>query len=529
MSDADTADAFTPPAARVLRRFWSVLSGPAGPGGYDLARFVVLRALGFVYLIAFWVAVDQLVPLVGERGLTPAATYLPLFGDGDAHAWWENPTLFWFDVSDHALLVVAWSGLLLSAAVVAGVTHGGVMLLLWTLYLSIDHVGQRWYQFGWETQLLETGLLVVFWCPWRTLRPFPPRSPAGAVPAWLLRWLAIRIMLGAGLIKLRGDPCWTALTCLDYHFETQPIPGPLSRFFHQLPHGVHATGVVFNHVAELVAPWFLFGPRRVRHIAAVVVIGFQVTLIVSGNLAFLNWLTIVPCLACLDDGVWRRVLPRRLWRALDDPDRAERPPRGSRIAAWVYAAVVVWLSLPVVANLIGRGQSMNRAYDRFHIVNTYGAFGSVHEERWELVIEGTDDETPDDDADWRAYALPCQPGDPGRRPCSITPYHRRLDWLMWFAALEVEFRGGLAREDWILHLVYQLLAGEPQIRELLSHDPFDGAGPRWIRVVAYRYRFSEDGDAWWGRDYLGVVVPPQSLNSPQLLQFLQVRGYVGET
>jgi len=122
--------------------------------------------------------------------------------------------------------------------------------------------------------------------PWdpRPLRAPPP--PATAIA--LMRWLAFRVMLGAGLIKLRGDPCWTALTCLDAHFETQPIPNPWSAWFHHLPHAVHAAGVVANHLVEVVLPWFAFGPRRLRLVAAAGMIGFQLVLIVSGNLAFLT-------------------------------------------------------------------------------------------------------------------------------------------------------------------------------------------------------------------------------------------------
>src|SRR5262249_30544908 len=154
-----------------------------------------------------------------------------------------------------------------------------------------------------------------------------------------------------------GDPCWVDLTCLDYHFETQPLPNPLSPLFHFAPHWVHAAGVVFNDLAELVAPLFIFTTRRLRHFAAAVMLPFQLTLIVPGNLSFLNWLTIVPILACFDDGVWERVLPKRL-RSTPEP-----PARGARVAAIVLAVVVGVLSLNVVDNLLSREQSMNRSYD----------------------------------------------------------------------------------------------------------------------------------------------------------------------
>ncbi len=515
-----------PFGARVGEAVWRWLSGPPHRSTYLLTRFCLLRLLGLVYLVAFVVAVEQLVPLVGEDGLTPVADMFDALRRA-GRGFWDEPTLFWLDHSDRALTIVSWAGVLLSAAVLAGVTHGGVMLALWVLYLSIDHVGQRWYQFGWESQLLETGFVAVFLCPWRSFGPFPRRHPTPILPLWLNRWLIVRVMLGAGLIKLRGDACWRELTCLDWHFETQPIPNPISPWLHHAPHELLAVGVMFNHVAELVAPWFLFGPRRARHVAATVVLIFQVILIASGNLSFLNWLTIVPCLACFDDGVWRRVLPRRLGAVVDDPEWAPTSSRATWVVTGVLTVVVGWLSLPVIGNLIGvRGQTMNRSYDRLHLVNTYGAFGSVHDERWELVIEGSMADDPSEASSWQAYELPCKPGDPMRRPCLISPYHYRLDWLMWFAALEVEYGGGLRREIWVAHLLWKLLDGDPTVRALLGHDPFDGAPPKWLRVQVYRYRFAPLADeAWWTRELVGTLAGPVSREDPQLRAVLASRGW----
>jgi hypothetical protein len=242
-----------------------------------------------------------------------------------------------------------------------------------------------------------------------------------------MRWLAFRIMLGAGLIKLRGDPCWTALTCLDAHFETQPIPNLLSPWFHHLPHAVHAAGVVFNHVVEVGLPWFAFGPRRLRLVAGLGMLAFQGVLILSGNLAFLNWLTVVPVLALLDDDFLARCVPRRWRDRLRAISAAPRPPRrGHRIFVACIAALVAIKSVPVVENLASHHQAMNRNYDRLALVNTYGAFGSVEMERFELVIEGTRDPDPAT-ARWSAYELPCKPGALDRRARPVPPPARLAD------------------------------------------------------------------------------------------------------
>src|SRR5208282_3063504 len=182
-------------------------------------------------------------------------------------------------------------------------------------------------------------------------RPFPKRAPPRVV-LWLFRWLIFRIMLGAALIKLRGDPAWRNLTALYYHFETQPIPNPLSRWFHFLPRVILKAGVLFNFLAELIAPWFAFYPRIARRIAGVILVLFQFTLILGGNLSFLNWLTIVPALACFDDGFWAKLLPRALVNRATTAAAAAQPSRPMRVAAWTVAAMVGMLSVQPVANMI---------------------------------------------------------------------------------------------------------------------------------------------------------------------------------
>ena len=512
-------DDFEPPVRAWMRRVWRVLDGPPGPRGYWLVRFAILRLLGLVYAVAFAVAVFQLVPLVGEDGLLPARLFLErvehVYPDS---AFAELPTLFWIDASDSMLLAVSVIGLVLSIAVMLGLENAIAMLVLWILYMSIDHVGQRWYSFGWESQLLETGFLAAFLCPVTGWRPLSRKHPPPPVVVWLMRWLSFRIMIGAGLIKLRGDACWTELTCLDWHFETQPVPNPVSQLLHFAPEWMRHGGVLFNHFVELVAPWFIFAGRRPRLVAGVSLVAFQITLIVSGNLSFLNWLTIVPALACFDDAFLRRLLPARL---RPDRDPAATPTKAAKVTSWVLALLVAWLSVDVVLNLFGsKRQSMNRSYDALHLVNTYGAFGSVGQTRPELVIEGSNDGQT-----WEAYEFPCKPGDPSRRPCVITPYHYRLDWLLWFAAEEAERMGALQREAWVLALVHHLLRGDEETLSLLAHDPFAGEPPRLVRVRLFQYRFAAPGsEAWWEREELGTLIRPVSVDDEALLDALAQYG-----
>ncbi|MCI0657931.1 MAG: lipase maturation factor family protein, partial [Acidobacteria bacterium] len=217
---------------------------------YWLTRFLILRLLGFIYFIAFLCAARQILPLIGRNGLLPADRYLQraqLQLGSRLEGFLQLPSLFWIDISDRALLITAWAGVGLSLVVLAGYANALLMALLWALYLSIVHVGQDWYGYGWEIQLIETGFLGIFLCPLLDGRPFPRRS-APAPVLMLFRWLIFRIMLGAGLIKMRGDPCWRDLSCLDYHYETQPIPNPLSRALHFMPRWFQRGGVLFNHL-----------------------------------------------------------------------------------------------------------------------------------------------------------------------------------------------------------------------------------------------------------------------------------------
>jgi hypothetical protein len=488
---------------------------------FVLTRFFLLRLLGVVYLTAFLVAAFQLVPLIGHGGLLPADRVVNALVEeagGAGAAARKLPTLFLATgVSDTALAAVAWLGAAVSLFVVLGGTNAIAMAVLWLLYLSIVQVGQELYSYGWEIQLCETGVLAIFLCPLRSVRPFASQPPA--ITLWLYRWLIVRVMLGAGLIKLRGDDCWRDFTCLQYHYETQPIPGPLSPLFHALPKWVNGISVGFNHLVELIAPFFAFGPRFARRVAGVLFVTFQLTLIVSGNLAFLNWLTLVPAIACFDDDDLRRVLPASFLRWAE----AEQAVAPSKLAVWgvgAYALVVAMLSLNPVANMVSSRQAMNRSFEPLHLVNTYGAFGSIGRERLEVIVQGSMSEDPDDDAAYVDYVLPCKPGPVERGLCWITPYHLRLDWQMWFLPFNEA-----DQNPWFIHFVGKLLDGDRGVRRLLAHDPFEGAAPRWVRAGLYRYRFDTQTSNTWQRAYIGPYLRPVANDDVDLVSYLESLGF----
>ena len=497
------------------------------PSSYWLTRFVILRLLGVIYAVAFLVAANQILPLIGSHGLLPIDQFIARVQDSLGGTWpafRRLPSIFWIDHSDTTLLVTAWIGVALSCVVVAGYANAILLLVLWALYMSFVHLGQDWYGYGWEFQLLETGFLSVFLCPLLDPRPFPRREPPRVI-IWLFRALTFRIMLGSGLIKIRGDASWRNLTALYYHFETQPLPNGLSRWFHFLPRVVLRTGTLFNHLAELVAPWFVFWPRLARYIAGVVIVGFQITIALSGNLSFLNWLTILPALACFDDRFWGRLLPKALVRYSESAAQKAQPSRPMVAISWSVAVLLALLSIQPMINLFSRHQIMNTSFNSLDLVNTYGAFGTVGTERYNVVFEGTDSYTPDLGGEWKPYLYKGLPVLLDRRPPQVAPYQLRLDWQMWFAAMATP-----NEYPWTIHLVWKLLHNDPGALSLFASNPFPSHPPRYVRATLYRYKFVPPNDAgmWWEREEIGPWLPPLSADNRQLIEALHSTGWLRE-
>ena len=469
------------------------------PDSTDVAaRVLFQRGLAVVYLIAFLAARHQFRGLLGSRGLTPIARYV------ERVPFRRAPSVFHWRSSDRFFLGCCWAGMGLAAANLVGLLDRAPIpvvmaswLVLWVLYLSIVNVGQIWYAFGWESLLCEAGFLAVF---------LGPADVDGApFVVVLLWWLLFRVEFGAGMIKLRGDPCWRDLTCLEYHHETQPMPNPLSRWFHLLPKPLHKVEVAANHLAQLVAPFFLFAPQPVRTAAAALMIVTQGYLMLSGNFAWLNLLTIVLAFAALD-GDLVAGLP-----GMPDASSLEPSPLWFDVLTAGMAVGIAMLSWPVVANLWSKHQRMNASFSPLRLVNTYGAFGSVTRTRDELVIEGTADPEPGPDSVWREYGFKGEPTDPAQRPRQVAPYHLRLDWLLWFVPLSAGYA-----DPWLEPFLLGLLRGDPDVLSLIDRNPFPGRPPGAVRVRRYRYRFTTRAEKrqtgqWWNRQLLGEVVRPVSL------------------
>ncbi|MFJ9021964.1 lipase maturation factor family protein [Streptomyces sp. NPDC102259] len=458
---------------------------------YWLSRLVFQRALAGVYLVAFLTAALQFRALLGERGMLPVPRFV------ERVPFRRAPSLFQLRYSDRLFAGCAWTGCAVSAALLAGLDGllplGAAMLLWlvpWALYLSIVNVGQTWYGFGWESLLLETGFLAVFLGNDEVAPPI--------LVLFAVRWILFRVEFGAGLIKMRGDACWRKLTCLYHHHETQPMPGPLSWFFHHLPKPLHRVEAAANHFTQLVVPFLLFAPQPIATAAACLMILTQLWLVLSGNFAWLNWITVVLAVSALRLPAGRRSAPAA--------------PLWYEIVVLTAIALLLFLSYRPVVNMLSRRQVMNRSFDPLHLVNTYGAFGSVSRIRHEVVIEGTLDDVPREDSDWREYEFKGKPGDPRHWPRQFAPYHLRLDWMMWFAALSPAYAG-----EWFTALVERLLENDRDTLKLLRRSPFPAdEPPRHIRARLFRYRCTtwrelRETGAYWHRTYVREYLPPTRL------------------
>ncbi len=321
-------------------------------------------------------------------------------------------------------------------------------------------------------------------------------------------------MFGAGLIKLRGDPCWRDLTCLDYHYETQPMPNPLSWFLYWGPEWTHKFGVAFNHFCELIVPFGYFLPQPISSIAGILTIVFQGSIMASGNLSWLNFLTMILAIPAIDDrvlGVVFRIKAPVL----------QQPAAPYKVITIAVAVLVAYLSIKPVRNMLSPGQAMNESFNPLHLVDTYGAFGSITKTRNEVVVEGSDDANT-----WREYEIRGKPGNPARIPPQVAPYHFRLGWLMWFAAM-----GDYYDNPWFVHMLGKLLQGDADTLSLFSANPFAAQPPHYVRALLYVYHFTSPDErkrsgAWWKRELHGTYFPPVSLDTPEFRAILERHGWL---
>src|SRR5438034_3178464 len=499
------------------------------PPTYFWARRWFLRALGVIYLIAFvslWVQVDG---LIGSDGVSPVNQFLPAVHaqlGKDAYA--ILPTLCWFSTSNAFLHFLCGGGVALSVLLIFGIAPALWLVALFAFYLSLTIAGQTFLSFQWDVLLLETGFLSIFLAPWRLwpgelicLLGSPP--PATAAPVsraglFLLKFLLFKLMVMSGMVKLTsGDDCWWDLTALDYHYWSQPLPTVIGWWADQSPEWFKKFSVAFCLVVEIIVPFFIWTPRRLRLLACGLLIFLQITIAATGNYCFFNLLAVALCLLLVDDVVWRQKSATVIRLREATARQADRRDGYSDRLSTYVAVVVIVLTLPLNAQLIYSAFKPEAEWSRllgsvyaraesFRIVNGYGLFRVMTIDRREIVIEGSAD-----GIEWKPYEFKWKPGDVMRAPGWCAPHQPRLDWQMWFAAL-----GSYRENSWFVQTVICLLHGKPEVTALFERNPFPQSPPRYVRATVYRYRFTTAEEhqatgASWKRQELGEYLPGVSL------------------
>ena len=462
------------------------------PGTYEIAIRWFFRSLGLIYLIAFLSLAVQITGLIGVRGILPAERFLAAVRENyGGSAWLRVPSLFLFGASDTTLRIACIAGAVVSIVIIMGFARRAALVTAVVLYLSLVHAGQTFLSFQWDFLLLESGFLAVF------LRP-------AFVRVWLFRWLLFRLMLLSGAAKLLShDPNWRNLTALRYHYESQPLPTVFAWYFHQFPLGIQKFSCGFMFFAEVVVPFLFFAPRRVRFFAAAMTITLQALIFITGNYTFFNLLTVALCLLLFDDAAFHHAPARRIW-----------PPATQRAVSVALSGFILLTSgFELLGTFFGTmpapAATVLSAIAPFGVVNTYGLFAVMTTSRPEIVVEGSNDGQT-----WREYGFRYKPGDLKRAPVWVQPYQPRLDWQMWFAALD-NYRA----EPWFVNLAVRLLQGSPEVLALLGRNPFPSSPPRYIRARLYDYQLTTAGERratgdWWKREIKGEYLPAVSLRAP---------------
>jgi hypothetical protein len=507
----------------VTRLLWG---NDVRPPTYFWARRWFLCALGVIYLIAFvslWVQVDG---LVGNDGVSPLNQFLPAVrAQLGRHAYTLLPTLCWLNSSNAFLHFLCGGGVVLSLLLISGIAPAISLVALFIFYLSLTIAGQVFLSFQWDILLLEAGFLSIFVAPWRLwpreLIWWPGSStPATASPVsrgglFLLKFLLFKLMLMSGVVKLTsGDDCWWNLTALDYHYWSQPLPTVFGWWADKSPEWFKHFSVALCLVVEIIVPFFIWAPRRLRLIAGGLMIFLQLAIAITGNYCFFNLLTIALCILLIDDAV----LETDRWavraQTAGVPGGRALPDRLCSYAAIAVIIVTlpinVWLIFSAFKPRARPPRALANVYEQleaFRIVNGYGLFRVMTKDRCEILLEGSAD-----GVEWMPYEFRWKPGDVKRAPGWCAPHQPRLDWQMWFAALERP-----QENPWLGGLIVRLLQGSHDVSRLLAHDPFPDRPPRYIRAMFYRYRFTSASElrqtgAWWKRQELREYLPTVSLD-----------------
>lgn len=523
------------PLSLVVR--WLFGPGPApGEEGqrstHLWARWIFLRALGLIFLSAFYSLYFQIHGLIGPDGILPAGDYLRAVSENmGAKGCWFAPTLLWFSSGSHALSLLCWGGLIASIFLTLNIWPRGSLAACLALFLSFIAAAQDFSSYQSDGMLLEAGFISLFFAPPGFLPGLGKNHPPSRASFFLLLWEWFRIYFESGMVKIvSGDPEWRHLTSMDHYYENGPLPDWIGWYAQQLPHWFHAGAALYTLIAELGLVWLGLLQRRLRIICFFIVTPFQISIILTANLAFLNYLVLSLGFLLLDDRFLRRVFGavRRAAPVLALEQCALSPeavPAGRETwwrrlhsslvtghlslalsafcLTWIfYDTAVLLLLIPFRSLPAPLPVQPIVALEPFRIANQYGLFAVMTVARNEIEFQGTEDgET------WKPYPFRYQPQDPRQPPRLYAPYQPRFDWNLWFASL-----GSWREYSWVVNTEARLLQGSPSVLSLFAGNPFPGAPPRQVRAVFWQYWFTDlatkrKEGLWWRREFRGLYAP----------------------
>lgn len=493
--------------------------------GYLWARWIVMRGLGLIYFSAFYSLLFQIKGLLGPNGILPAGDYLQAVRAA-IHPWQVlfAPSLLWLGSSNHALMALMWVGLVASVAVTLNLWPRAGLVVCFICFLSFVSVAQDFSGYQSDGMLLEMGFIALFFVP-GGLRPRLGRAHAASrFSRFLLQWEWFRIYFESGVAKLgSGDPTWRNYTAMDNYYQNCPLPTWIGWYVQHLPHWFHASSVFYTFACELVIVWMMFLPRRFRIVGFCLVTPFQISIILTANYTFLNYLVLLLGFLLLDDRFIEWIVPAKMRAAVDTKPRvsgtkADKTGQLAEVlraleilkpisAAFVliilfYASSVqlVWMLAPQTRLWLPNGPV--RVLEPFRIADTYGLFAVMTPARYEIEFQGSQDGKT-----WIAYPFRYKPQDPSKAPGIYAPYQPRFEWNLWFASL-----GSWREYHFVIWTQERLIKNDPDVLALFASNPFANAPPRQVRAVIYQYWFTDmktkrETGMWWRRELLGAYAP----------------------
>ena len=427
------------------------------PDTYKISGWIYGRLLGLVGLIAFfsfWIQSDL---LIGSSGIVPFESDLKQVEgfitttNTDISKWFARPTILWFSQTDLWLDMVLCAGTIACILLLIGFVPHISIAISWVCYLSISSVSEPFLNFQWDILLLEAYLLSVFFVPWKIYDDRKNIQNPSTLGKWLLWLLVIKLMFESGLVKFTffgpdGSNTWRNLTALNYHYWTQPIPSWISWYIDKLPDIIDKIALGFTYWSELIIPFMIFFPRRMRRIAFFSLIIFQTLIIMTGNYGFFNLLTIVICVTLIDDQLIEGFTSKWLV-SFSEVNTVKTPTEKIKIACGVFilACFIFTTIVFIKRDLIGSkanqnnykissiGRNLTQTAQVSRSMNAYGLFRVMTVTRPEIYIE-----VLSSDSIWSPVVFDYKPVKPDTRPKFFFPHMPRIDWQIWFEALYFE-------------------------------------------------------------------------------------------